>query len=196
MIKFLHLSDVHLGCRRYNLEERTKDFFRSWFDVVTRHAVPNEVDFVLIAGDFFDRRNIDPQTMNHAIAGLQKLKEADIPVVVIEGNHDRRDSVSPYSWMRSFCQAGLLILLEPKGSDESPIDLVSWDEEAREGSYIDIKGARIYGTHWYGTTTAVAQLDSVIKTGQTGVAEEKQALDCTLITTENADKANNFELAA
>src|SRR2546430_771551 len=66
MIKFLHLSDVHLGCRRYNLEERTKDFFRSWHDVIVRHALPNRVDFVLIAGDFFDRRNIDPQTMNDA----------------------------------------------------------------------------------------------------------------------------------
>ena len=156
MIKFLHMSDVHLGCRRYNLEERTKDFFRSWYDVIQNHALPNAVDFVLIAGDFFDRRNIDPQTMNHAIAGLQKLKEAGIPAVVIEGNHDRRDSVSPYSWMRSFCQAGLMILLEPKSSDESPIDLLPWDEETREGSYIDIKGARIFGTHWYGTTTGVA----------------------------------------
>ncbi|HEV3467883.1 MAG TPA: DNA repair exonuclease [Pyrinomonadaceae bacterium] len=97
MFKFLHLSDVHLGCRRYNLEERTKDFFRSWHDVITRHALPNQIDFMLIAGDFFDRRNIDPQTMNHALAGLQLLKEAGIPVVAIEGNHDRRDAVSPYS---------------------------------------------------------------------------------------------------
>ena len=156
MIKFLHISDVHLGCRRYNLDERTKDFFRAWYDVVVKHAVPNRVDFMLIAGDFFDRRHIDPQTMNHAVAGLQLLKDAGIPVVVIEGNHDRRDSVSPYSWMRSFCQAGLLILLEPRSSDEHPVDLLPWNEERREGSYIDIHGARIFGTHWYGTTTGVA----------------------------------------
>ncbi len=156
MIKFLHISDVHLGCRRYNLDERTKDFFRAWYDVVTNHALTNDIDFMLIAGDFFDRRSIDPQTMNHAVAGLQKLKDAGIPVVVIEGNHDRRDAVSPYSWMRSFCQAGLLVLLEPSKSEESSIALVPWDEQRREGSYIDIKGARIFGTHWYGTTTAVA----------------------------------------
>ncbi len=153
MIKFLHISDVHLGCRRYNLDERTRDFFHAWYEVVTKIAIPNEVDFVLIAGDFFDRRQIDPQTMNHATAGLQKLKDAGIPAVVIEGNHDRRDSVSPYSWMRSFCQAGLLILLEPAKSEEgSPIRLLPWDEERREGSYVDIKGARVYGTHWYGAT--------------------------------------------
>jgi DNA repair exonuclease SbcCD nuclease subunit len=156
MLKFIHMSDVHLGCRRYNLEERTKDFFRAWYDAINKHAIPNRVDFVLIAGDFFDRRNIDPQTMNHAMAGLQQLKEAGIPVVAIEGNHDRRDSVSPYSWMRSLSQAGLLKLLEPTADAESPIALVPWDEDERAGSYIDIAGARIFGTHWYGTTTNVA----------------------------------------
>ncbi|MCA1593928.1 MAG: exonuclease SbcCD subunit D [Acidobacteria bacterium] len=156
MIKFLHISDVHLGCRRYNLEERTKDFFRSWYDVIERHAIPNAVDFMLIAGDFFDRRNIDPQTMNHAMAGLQILKEAGIPVVAIEGNHDRRDAVSPYSWMRSLSQGGFLKLLEPVSDDESPITMRPWDDEGRAGSYVDIKGTRIFGSHWYGTTANVA----------------------------------------
>jgi DNA repair exonuclease SbcCD nuclease subunit len=156
MIKFLHLSDVHLGCRRYNLEERTKDFFRSWYDVIERHAVPNRVDFVLVAGDFFDRRNIDPQTLNHALAGLQRLKDEGIPVVAIEGNHDRRDAVSEYSWMRSLSRAGYIHLLEPGADEDSPISMTPWDEATREGSYIDIKGARIYGSHWYGTSAAAA----------------------------------------
>jgi DNA repair exonuclease SbcCD nuclease subunit len=156
------MSDVHLGCRRYNLEERTKDFFRSWYDVIRNHALPNEVDFVLIAGDFFDRRNIDPQTMNHALAGLQILRDHGIPVVAIEGNHDRRDAVSDYSWMRSFSQAGFFILLEPARAEESaeenalPWQMVPWDEEAKAGSYVDIKGARIFGTHWYGTSANAA----------------------------------------
>ncbi|HEX8501334.1 MAG TPA: exonuclease SbcCD subunit D [Pyrinomonadaceae bacterium] len=161
MIKFLHMSDVHLGCRRYNIEERTKDFFRSWYDVIQNHALPNGVDFVLIAGDFFDRRNIDPQTMNHALAGLQLLKDAGIPVVAIEGNHDRRDAVSDYSWMRSFSQAGFFILLEPARAEESaesalPWQMVPWDEETHTGSYVDIKGARVFGTHWYGTSANAA----------------------------------------
>jgi erythritol transport system substrate-binding protein len=43
-----------------------------------------------------------------------------------------------------------------------------------------------------GTTRAVAQLHSVITTGETGVAEEKQAIDCVLITKENAAKVDNF----
>jgi erythritol transport system substrate-binding protein len=46
-----------------------------------------------------------------------------------------------------------------------------------------------------GTKKAAGQLDSVIRTGQTGVPDEKQALDCTLITKDNADQVNNFVLS-
>ncbi|MDQ3746041.1 MAG: hypothetical protein M3444_16835, partial [Acidobacteriota bacterium] len=37
-----------------------------------------------------------------------------------------------------------------------PIALAPWDDEARAGSYVDIKGARIFGTHWYGTSANAA----------------------------------------
>lgn len=47
-----------------------------------------------------------------------------------------------------------------------------------------------------GTTKAVEQADSFIRTGKTGVAEEKQAIDCTLINKDNADKVNNFVLSS
>jgi erythritol transport system substrate-binding protein len=42
------------------------------------------------------------------------------------------------------------------------------------------------------TKKAIGQLDSVIRTGETGVPEEKQAIDCVLITKENAANVNNF----
>src|SRR4051794_26605337 len=146
-MKFLHIADIHLGCRRYNLEERTKDFFRAWRDVIERHAIPNRVDFVLICGDFFDRRNADPQAMNHAIFGLRALKDAGIPVVAIEGNHDQRDTLTEFSWMRSLSQWEYLILLEPTSDEENPIAMKPWDKDDLAGSYIDIAGARIFGSH-------------------------------------------------
>ncbi|HEX8141370.1 MAG TPA: exonuclease SbcCD subunit D [Pyrinomonadaceae bacterium] len=155
-MKFLHMADIHLGCRRYNLEERTKDFFRAWYDVINNHAIAQRVDFLLVVGDFFDRRNIDPQAMNHAMAGLELLKEAGIPVVAIEGNHDQRDSVSDFSWLRSLSQWGFLKLLEPTRDEEGRVTLVPWDEEERTGSYIDIAGARIFGSHWYGASANAA----------------------------------------
>ena len=155
-MKFLHIADVHLGCRRYNLEERTKDFFRAWLDVVTKHAIPNRVDFVLICGDFFDRRNVDPQAMNHAMVGLMALKDAGIPVIAIEGNHDQRDTITEFSWMRSLSQWEYMILLEPTSDGESPINMTPWNEEDRTGSYVDIAGARVFGSHWYGASANTA----------------------------------------
>ena len=44
----------------------------------------------------------------------------------------------------------------------------------------------------HGTTLAVDQADTYLKTGKTGVTTEKQALDCVLITKDNADNFNNF----
>ena len=155
-MKFLHIADIHLGCRRYNLDERVKDFARSWYDVIERYALAREVDFVLIAGDFFNARKVEPEAMNHAMAGLGRLRDAGIPVVAIEGNHDQKDSISDYSWMRSLSQWGYLVLLEPAQDEEGNMALTAWDEEARTGSYIDLAGARIFGTHWYGTSANAA----------------------------------------
>lgn len=147
-MRFLHLADTHLGCRRYNLEERTKDFARAWVDIVMRHAIGRQVDFVIIAGDFFNSRAVDAQAMNHAMIGLEKLREAGIPVIAIEGNHDKHDVITDHSWLRSLSKWGYLKLLEPRDLELG--DYREWNDEARGGWYIDIKQARIYGSHWYG----------------------------------------------
>lgn len=47
-----------------------------------------------------------------------------------------------------------------------------------------------------GTTQVVQQADNFLKNGETGVAEEKQAIDCVLITPENAGQLNNFVLTS
>lgn len=149
-MKFLHLADVHLGCRRYQLPERTQDFARAWFDVIQRHALPQAVDFVVISGDFFDRRQVEPQAMNHAIGGLRLLREAGIPVIAIEGNHDQRDADSHYSWLRSLAYWGYLKLLEPAEETQELVKLEPWNERTGTGSYYDVAGARIFGSRWYG----------------------------------------------
>jgi erythritol transport system substrate-binding protein len=46
-----------------------------------------------------------------------------------------------------------------------------------------------------GTTLAVKQADTFLRTGKTGVAQEKQAINCVLITKDNATKLKNFVLA-
>lgn len=45
-----------------------------------------------------------------------------------------------------------------------------------------------------GTTLAVQQADEYLRTGKTGVDTEKQAINCVLITKDNAAKLHNFNL--
>jgi DNA repair protein SbcD/Mre11 len=155
MTRFLHIADIHLGIKRYNLPDRTGDFFRAWREVIERHALQRRVDFVTIAGDFFDRRNVDPQAANHAMFMLRQLNEARIPVIVIEGNHDQHESTSRHSWLRSFSQWRYIKLLEPVWG-ESGARMQAWDEDEATGSYVDIAGARIFGSNWYGSTVSTA----------------------------------------
>src|ERR1044071_778877 len=151
MARFLHIADIHLGIKRYNLPDRTGDFFRAWKEIIEQYALGRRVDFVVIAGDLFDRRNVDPQAANHAMIMLRQLVRANIPVVVIEGNHDQHESTSRFSWLRSFSQWGYIKLLEPHWV-EGGIELKAWDEDNASGAYIDIADARIFGSNWYGAT--------------------------------------------
>jgi DNA repair exonuclease SbcCD nuclease subunit len=151
MTRFLHLADIHLGIRRYRSEERARDFFFAFKDCLERYALRERVDFVLIAGDFFDARRVEPQAMNQAMYGLNRLREAGIPVIVIEGNHDQRETTSRFSWLRSLSEWGYVKLLEPV-YDEGVTRYEPWDETRRSGSYIDLGEVRVFGSNWYGAT--------------------------------------------
>jgi len=143
-MKFLHISDIHLGCTRYQLNESPRDFFDAWIDVLQKYAIGENVDFVIMAGDFFHKRNVPPETMNYAFAGLSLLKDHNIPVISIEGNHDQKHNDSEFSWLRSLANWNLLYLLEPKNV-EGKIIYTPWDEDSGKGGFIDVGNARIFG---------------------------------------------------
>ncbi|HNC58786.1 MAG TPA: metallophosphoesterase [Leptospiraceae bacterium] len=155
MVRFLHVADLHIGLRRYKNEERTDDFFLALKDVFEKYAIKEKVNFVLIAGDFFDVRKVEPTAMNHAITCLKILQDAKIPVIAIEGNHDSREMSSNVSWLRSLSQWGYIKLLEPAYTEDGA-KLLPWSEENKTGSYIDIGKVRIYGTIWFGSTVSTA----------------------------------------
>ena len=163
-MKFLHIADVHLGCTRYQLAESPRDFFDAWFDVMQRYGVSENVDFVLICGDFFHKRSVPPETMNYAVEGLTMMREAGIPVIAIEGNHDQKHTDNDYSWLRSLSRWGLIKLLEPT-SHEGKLTYTEWNETTKRGGYIDIGPARIFGSDWYGASGnwAIPMLIDAIK---------------------------------
>ena len=143
------MSDVHLGCTRYQLQESPRDFFDAWIDVLRKYAIGEEVDFVLMCGDFFHKRSVPPETMNYDVAGLQMMKAAGIPVIAIEGNHDQKHTDSEYSWLRSLANWNLLYLLEPS-NDNGRLYYEPWSDETSRGGYLDVGRARIFGSQWFG----------------------------------------------
>jgi exonuclease SbcD len=151
--KFLHLSDVHLGYQQYNHKERFNDFGRAFLHVVDQ-AVAERVDFVLLGGDLFQKRAIDPPTLVQAMEGLGRLKEAGIPVAAVEGNHEHAHYRDVFSWMEFLADRGYLALLNPT-IQEGKVILTPWDDRQVQGAYLDLPGGvRIYGVKYYGASTA------------------------------------------
>jgi DNA repair protein SbcD/Mre11 len=150
---FIHIADTHLGYEQYGVRERFNDFSRAFWDIIDE-ALRRPVDFVIIAGDLFNKRAIDAQTLIHAIEGLKKLKDMHIPVIAIEGNHDRSYYRDGVSWLQFLCYQGYLTLLAPLMRDGAPV-LASWRADSMQGSHVDLLDGRlrVYGLPWQGAAT-------------------------------------------
>lgn len=166
MARFLHLADIHLGFDRYNSPDRTKDFFFALSDAIHKYAIAEAVDFVIIAGDLFEHRVIQPAVLNQAQLCFQPLQAANIPVLAIEGNHDNTPYGTSTSWLKYLSQWGMLQLLEP-GDVAAGDPLYSpWNEVTKKGGYIDLPcGVRVIGSAWYGSAAvqAIAQIAEAIQ---------------------------------
>lgn len=151
--RFLHLADCHLGYRQYGRNERFNDFSKAFYAVMDV-AVEEKVDFVVLAGDLFQKRSIDALTLSHAMRGLEKLQRAGIPCLAVEGNHELAYFNESIGWMRFLAERELLILLDTTFDAGNPL-LEPYTR--RNGAYIDIKpGLRVYGLRYYGSSTASA----------------------------------------
>jgi DNA repair protein SbcD/Mre11 len=151
-IRFLHTADIHLG-KTYRTPageaERYEDFFCCLAGIVA-DAIKEDVDFVLIAGDLFHTGQILPRTFARTIETLQPLKDAGIPCIAVEGNHDwihRRDSIS---WMEALSQMGYLCLLRPSRTETGGYRFDPFDHETGAGGRIEINGLNIYGLGYIG----------------------------------------------
>ncbi len=149
MISFLHISDVHLGYQQYGNPERFNDFARAFLSAVD-FAVEKRADFIIICGDLFHKSAIDPKTLLQANEGFERLANAGIQVVAINGNHDKARYSDGISWLHYLSFRGHIILLSPLFL-QNGISLDPWNGES--GSYIDIDDVRIIGIPYLGAAT-------------------------------------------
>src|SRR5579862_7160105 len=116
---FVHTADNHLGYEQYGLKDRFNDFARAFFYVID-DAIARHADFVVIAGDLFNKRAIDALTLMQAQEALVKLKEAGITAIAVEGNHDRSYYRDGVSWLQFLSWQKLLILFNPTFHNGGP----------------------------------------------------------------------------
>ncbi|PAX60172.1 exonuclease subunit SbcD [Brunnivagina elsteri] len=96
MIKILHLSDIHMGSGfthgRVNpetgLNTRLEDFVRT-LSVCIDRAIAEPVDLVIFGGDAFPDATPPPFVQEAFASQFRRLVDADIPTVLLVGNHDQ-----------------------------------------------------------------------------------------------------------
>ena len=86
-MRFAHLSDTHLGYKHLAKDKREHDFYEQFQKTIDR-IIEEEVDFVIHSGDLFDQSPPHIEPLKAFQDGLLKLKEAEIPMYAIAGNHD------------------------------------------------------------------------------------------------------------
>ena len=157
-IRFIHFADVHLGYRQYGLRERADDFSRAFGSVVD-YCLRERPDFVLVAGDLFDSKSIDPRTYADAETRLTALREARIPVVAVEGNHERWFGRGDRSWLWQLSRQGLLRLLRQHDPESGALTWQPWSRERGFGAYTDLGTVRLFGVEYLGARLAAALPD-------------------------------------
>ncbi len=94
MLKVLHFADLHLGVENYGklntktgLNTRVEDFLAA-FDFLVATGIKEKVDLVIFTGDAFRDRNPNPTLQREFAKRISKFIHAEIPVVLLVGNHD------------------------------------------------------------------------------------------------------------
>jgi len=104
---FVHVADIHLGYEQYNLSVRREDFTRAFHEVVEK-TLELRPDFMVIAGDLFHQARPSNKTLESAVQNFRKLREADIPVLVVDGSHDAAPNIITGTILNPLDSAGLI----------------------------------------------------------------------------------------
>lgn len=95
MIRFIHCADIHLG-RSIQLESGMPDEMKEIvlnapyisFENIVTEAIKQNVDFLLISGDLYDREHRSLRGQWFVKKQTERLYEENINVFIIHGNHD------------------------------------------------------------------------------------------------------------
>lgn len=94
MIQFIHTADVHFGMENYGkidqktgIHTRLLDFAHA-FNFCIDTAIEKQVDFFLFSGDAYKTAHPSPTQQKLLVQALLRLHKANIPTIIVVGNHD------------------------------------------------------------------------------------------------------------
>ena len=100
MVKILHFADAHIDMANYGRQDpatglplRVMDFLKS-LDEIVDSAISEQVDLVIFAGDAYKNRDPAPTFQREWGKRIMRLSRAEIPTVLVVGNHDVSPSVA------------------------------------------------------------------------------------------------------
>ena len=110
-MKIVHCSDLHLGKRLSGTKDyvtkRYMDFFNAFATFVDK-VEKIKPDVCLIAGDIFDKKEINPDILSKTEYLFKKLKDSvKKDIIAIEGNHDN-SRILEESWLEYLQEQNIL----------------------------------------------------------------------------------------
>ena len=110
-MKIVHCSDLHLGKRfsgnKDYVKKRYMDFFNAFATFIDK-VEEIKPDVCLIAGDIFDKKEINPDILSKTEYLLKKLKDnVKKDIIAIEGNHDN-SRILEESWLEYLQEQNIL----------------------------------------------------------------------------------------
>ena len=110
-MKIVHCSDLHLGKRfsgnKDYVKKRYMDFFNAFATFVDK-VEKIKPDICLIAGDIFDKKEINPDILSKTEYLFKRLKDnVKKDIIAIEGNHDN-SRILEESWLEYLQEQNIL----------------------------------------------------------------------------------------
>ncbi len=107
---FVHAADLHLGYSQYGLEVRREDLDKAFQELVDK-TLELKPTFMIIAGDLFHTARPSNVTLENAVKNFSRLRQAEIPVLVVDGSHDSAPNVVTGTILNPLDSAGLVYYL-------------------------------------------------------------------------------------
>jgi DNA repair protein SbcD/Mre11 len=104
---FVHAADLHLGYAQYGLDARRQDFDNAFQELVDK-TIQLKPDFMIIAGDLFHQARPSNNTLENTIRSFKRLKDANIPVLTVDGSHDSAPNIITGTILYPLDSAGLI----------------------------------------------------------------------------------------